>query len=41
VAIVGTQTPERLREATKALDVHLDRTDCYRIIEASEGRPHP
>ncbi|MEZ5138209.1 MAG: aldo/keto reductase [Acidimicrobiales bacterium] len=41
VAIVGTQTPDRLREATKALDVHLDRRDAYRIIEASEGVPHP
>jgi aryl-alcohol dehydrogenase-like predicted oxidoreductase len=41
VAIVGTQQPDRLREATRALDVHLDRSDCYRIIEASEGVPHP
>ena len=41
VAIVGTQTPDRLREATKALDVHLDRRDAYRIIEASDGVPHP
>lgn len=41
VAIVGTQQPDRLREATRALEVHLDRRDCYRIIEASEGVPHP
>ncbi|HRW38713.1 MAG: aldo/keto reductase [Acidimicrobiales bacterium] len=41
VAILGTQTPDRLREATKALDVHLDRRDAYRIIEAAEGVPHP
>jgi aryl-alcohol dehydrogenase-like predicted oxidoreductase len=37
VAILGTQTPQRLRDAQRALDVHLDRVDCYRIVEASEG----
>lgn len=41
VAIIGTQRPERLNEARRALTVHLDRADCYRIIEASEGVPHP
>jgi aryl-alcohol dehydrogenase-like predicted oxidoreductase len=41
VAIVGTQRPERLHEARKALDVHLTKVDCYRIVEASEGVPHP
>jgi aryl-alcohol dehydrogenase-like predicted oxidoreductase len=41
VAIIGTQRPERLREATRALEVHLDRVDCYRIIEASDGVPLP
>lgn len=37
VAILGSQRPERLREARSALAVHLDRADVYRIIEASEG----
>ena len=37
VAIVGTQQVARLREAARSLLVHLDRVDCYRIIEASEG----
>jgi predicted oxidoreductase len=41
VAILGTQKPERLREAQQALTVHLDRADCYRIIEASDGAPLP
>lgn len=41
VAIVGTQQVARLEAATKALTVHLDRVDCYRIIEASEGVPLP
>ena len=37
VAILGTQTVQRLRDAQRALEVHLDRIDCYRIVEASEG----
>jgi aryl-alcohol dehydrogenase-like predicted oxidoreductase len=41
VAILGTQRPERLRAALRALEVHLDRIDCYRIVEASEGIPLP
>lgn len=41
VAIVGTQRVERLHDATGATHVHLDRSDVYRIVEASEGRPLP
>ena len=41
VAIIGSMRPERLDAATNALTVRLDRTDCYRIIEASEGVPLP
>ena len=41
VAIVGSQRPDRLHEATTALGVHLDRNDVYDIIEASEGRSLP
>ena len=41
VAILGTQTPARLHSATKALSVHLDKADCYRIIAAGEGVPLP
>lgn len=41
VTIIGTQNPARMREATDALRVHLDRSDCYRIVVASEGRPLP
>src|SRR6478609_9057882 len=33
----GTQRVQRLRDAQKALEVHLDRVDCYRIVAASEG----
>ncbi len=41
VALLGTQTPERLTAAIAAADVHLDRNDCYDIVEASEGVPLP
>lgn len=41
VAIVGTTKVERLKEAQLALSVKLDRTDCYRIVEASLGEALP
>lgn len=41
VSVIGTQSPERMREATGALRVHLDRSDCYRIVVASDGQPLP
>jgi len=41
VALLGTQDPGRLHAAADALRVHLDRTDLYRIVEASEGVPLP
>lgn len=41
VAVIGTQNPSRIAAATTALGVRLDRTDLYRIIEASEGIPLP
>lgn len=41
VALLGTQTPERLRAAVAAFEVQLDRNDVYDIVEASEGQPLP
>jgi aryl-alcohol dehydrogenase-like predicted oxidoreductase len=41
VVVVGTQQPDRLRAAAAAATVSLDRGDCYRIIEASDGEPLP
>ncbi len=41
VAIVGTQKAARLTEAMGALQVTLDRTDVYDIVEASDGVPLP
>lgn len=38
VAIIGTQNPERIVEATRALDVELGRADVYAIVQASEGK---
>ncbi|MFN3237028.1 MAG: aldo/keto reductase family oxidoreductase [Pseudomonadales bacterium] len=41
IAIVGTTNPERISQATKALNVQLDRTDVYRIIQTSMGEALP
>jgi aryl-alcohol dehydrogenase-like predicted oxidoreductase len=41
VAIIGTQRPERIKEATAALGIRLDRSDLYELIAASDGRPLP
>jgi predicted oxidoreductase len=41
VAMVGTQRPDRLAEIAKATQVRLDRSDLYRIIEASTGSRLP
>lgn len=41
VAIIGTQSPDRITGSLRALDVHLDRSDVYAIVQASEGRPLP
>lgn len=41
VAIIGTQSPERIVSATSALSVRLDRPDVYALIEASQGFPLP
>lgn len=41
VALLGTQTAARLTAAPAAFDVHLDRTDVYDIVAASEGVPLP
>jgi aryl-alcohol dehydrogenase-like predicted oxidoreductase len=41
IALLGTQTPERLAAAPAALGVHLDRQDVYDLVVASDGRPLP
>ena len=41
IAVIGTQNPERRAELAAAKSVHLDRTDVYAIIQASDGSPLP
>ncbi len=41
IPIVGSQTPERIAEAARAFDVHLDRADWYSVLTASRGVPLP
>ncbi|MFV1989728.1 MAG: aldo/keto reductase family oxidoreductase [Acidimicrobiales bacterium] len=37
VCVIGTQNVDRIVASRAALDVHLDRTDVYNIVQASEG----
>jgi predicted oxidoreductase len=41
IAIVGSQNTGRITDAVRSLDVFLDRSDVYSIIQASEGVPLP
>lgn len=41
VAVIGTQDPARMEELAGAPEVELSRSECYRLIEASEGMPLP
>lgn len=41
VAIVGTQSPERLADLASATRVTLTRAEMYAIVEASEGKKLP
>jgi predicted oxidoreductase len=41
IAIVGSQNRDRIAASVRALDVQLDRSDVYAIVQASEGVPLP
>ncbi|NND76193.1 MAG: aldo/keto reductase [Ilumatobacter sp.] len=41
IAIVGSQNAQRITDSVQALNVHLDRSDVYAIVQASEGVPLP
>ena len=41
VAIIGSQNPARIVGTAAAVDVELNRSDVYAIIQASEGVPLP
>lgn len=39
--IVGSTDPQRIREATRALDLELTREEWYRLLLAARGEPLP
>jgi predicted oxidoreductase len=39
--IVGSIQPERIREATRAVDIELTREEWYRLFTAAHGEPLP
>jgi predicted oxidoreductase len=41
IAIVGTQSPVRMRDAVRALDVRLSRADWYAVLTASRQERLP
>lgn len=41
IPIVGSINPERIREATKAVDLELSREEWYRLLNAARGEPLP
>ncbi|MDX1650284.1 MAG: aldo/keto reductase, partial [Myxococcota bacterium] len=41
IPIVGSQRPERIRDAATATQVRLSRSDWYDVVEASRGTPLP
>ncbi len=41
VVLVGSQSPERIREAAKALDVAFERAEWYAVLAAGRGAPLP
>jgi predicted oxidoreductase len=41
IPIVGSQTPERIREAVDALKVTFSRADWYAVLVAARGEKLP
>lgn len=41
IPIIGSQQPDRITEATKALDVQLTRPEWYAVLTAARGVPLP
>jgi len=39
--IIGSTTPDRIRAAVTALDIHYSREDWYRLLEARNGKSVP
>lgn len=41
IPIIGSVNPERIREATKAVNLELSREEWYRLLNAARGEPLP
>jgi predicted oxidoreductase len=41
VALIGSQSPERLRDLAQARSVHLSKTEWYEVLVASRGERMP
>lgn len=41
IPIIGSQRPERIREAVAALSVRIDKADWYAVLTAARGAPLP
>jgi predicted oxidoreductase len=41
IPIVGSVTPERIKDATRAVGIDLSREDWYRLLVAARGEPLP
>jgi predicted oxidoreductase len=41
IPIIGSINPDRIREATKAVELELSREEWYRILNAARGEPLP
>jgi predicted oxidoreductase len=41
IPIIGSQTPERIREAADAVRIRLSRTEWYHVLTAARGTPLP
>ena len=41
VPIIGSTNPDRIRDATRAVEIDLSRDDWYRLLAAARGEPLP
>jgi 6-dehydroglucose reductase len=41
VPLIGSQNPDRIREAAAAYELQLRRDEWYQILEAARGEPLP
>jgi predicted oxidoreductase len=41
VPLIGSQNPSRIRAASGAYAVHIQREEWYQVLEAARGAPLP